>query len=76
MINLGPMTDRFSESGQKVVRRAIEESKQLGHNHLSIEHIFAASIMSVLIDLRTKQSGKDLEVFSFYICNFRFVILH
>jgi ATP-dependent Clp protease ATP-binding subunit ClpA len=42
MIDLGPMTDRFSESGQKVVRRAIEESKQLGHNHLSIEHIFAA----------------------------------
>jgi ATP-dependent Clp protease ATP-binding subunit ClpA len=42
MIDLGPMTDRFSESGQKVVRRAIEESKQRGHNHLSIEHIFAA----------------------------------
>lgn len=42
MINLGPMADRFSGSGQKVVRRAIEESKRLGHNHLSPEHIFAA----------------------------------
>jgi ATP-dependent Clp protease ATP-binding subunit ClpA len=49
MIDLGPMTDRFSASGQKVVRRAIEESKQLGHNHLSVEHIFAA-----LCDSETK----------------------
>jgi ATP-dependent Clp protease ATP-binding subunit ClpA len=42
MIDLGPMTERFALSGQKVVVRAIEESKRLGHNHLSIEHIFAA----------------------------------
>jgi len=38
MTELGSMTDRFSESGQKVVRRAIELSKQRGHNSLTIEH--------------------------------------
>jgi len=36
------MTDKFSESGQKVVRRAIEMSKSRDHNFLSVEHIFSA----------------------------------
>ncbi|MFN0087132.1 MAG: AAA family ATPase [Blastocatellia bacterium] len=42
MIDLGQMTDKFSESGQKVVRRAIEHSKSRDHNFLSVEHIFSA----------------------------------
>ncbi|MDX2034047.1 MAG: Clp protease N-terminal domain-containing protein, partial [Blastocatellia bacterium] len=42
MIDLGQMTDKFSESGQKVVRRAIELSKSRDHNFLSVEHIFSA----------------------------------
>lgn len=36
------MTDKFSETGQKVVRRAIEVSKSRDHNFLSVEHIFTA----------------------------------
>ncbi len=42
MIDLGQMTDKFSDSGQKVVRRAIEVSKSRDHNFLSVEHIFTA----------------------------------
>jgi hypothetical protein len=42
MIDLGPMTDRFSETGQKVVRRAIEVSKSHDHNFLSLSHVLAA----------------------------------
>jgi hypothetical protein len=42
MIDLGSMTDRFSETGQKVVRRAIEVSKSLDHNSLSLSHVLAA----------------------------------
>ncbi|MCI0661739.1 MAG: ATP-dependent Clp protease ATP-binding subunit [Acidobacteria bacterium] len=36
------MTDKFSETGQKVIFRAIEESKSREHNFLSVEHIFTA----------------------------------
>src|SRR5262245_41666589 len=36
------MTDKFSETGQKVIYRAIEESKSREHNFLSVEHIFTA----------------------------------
>jgi ATP-dependent Clp protease ATP-binding subunit ClpC len=36
------MTDKFSESGQKVLYRAIEVSKGRDHNFLSVEHIFTA----------------------------------
>ncbi len=36
------MTDKFSDTGQKVVRRAIEISKSRDHNFLSVEHIFTA----------------------------------
>jgi ClpA/ClpB-like protein len=42
MIQLGSMTDKFSETGQKVVRRAIEVSKSRNHNFLSLFHIFTA----------------------------------
>src|SRR6266542_746555 len=33
------MTDKFSETGQKVVRRAIEVSKSRDHNFLSVVHL-------------------------------------
>ncbi|MGE0128725.1 MAG: AAA family ATPase [Blastocatellales bacterium] len=36
------MTDKFSETGQKVVRRAIEVSKGRDHNFLSVVHVFTA----------------------------------
>jgi hypothetical protein len=42
MIDLGSMTDKFSEAGQKVLRRAIEVSRNCNHNFLSLLHIFAA----------------------------------
>lgn len=42
MLDLGPLTDKFSESGQKVIYRAIEESRRREHNFLSVEHIFTA----------------------------------
>lgn len=42
MFDLGPMTDKFSESGQKVIYRAIEVSKSRDHNFLSVEHVFTA----------------------------------
>ncbi len=42
MVDFGSMTDKFSETGQKVVRRAIEVSKSRYHNFLSLLHILAA----------------------------------
>jgi ATP-dependent Clp protease ATP-binding subunit ClpA len=42
VLDLGPLTDKFSESGQKVIYRAIEESRRRDHNFLSVEHIFTA----------------------------------
>src|SRR5262245_52719666 len=36
------MTDKFSETGQKVVRRAIEVSKSRDHNFLSVVQLFKA----------------------------------
>jgi Clp amino terminal domain, pathogenicity island component len=42
MIDLGSMTDKFSEAGQKLVRRAIEVSRSRDHNFLGLSHIFAA----------------------------------
>ena len=42
MIDLGSMTDKFSEAGQKVMRRAIEVSKSRDHNFLSLSHVFTA----------------------------------
>ena len=42
MIDIGSMTDNFSETGQKVVRRAIEVSKSRDHNFLSVVHVFTA----------------------------------
>jgi ATP-dependent Clp protease ATP-binding subunit ClpA len=42
VFDLGTMTDKFSESGQKVVHRALEESRRRDHNFLSVEHIFTA----------------------------------
>src|SRR5262245_46573473 len=42
MIELGSMTDKFSEAGQKVIRRAIDVSKSRDHNFLGVTHIFMA----------------------------------
>jgi len=42
MISLGPLRDKFSESAQKVINRAVEESRRREHNFLSVEHIFYA----------------------------------
>jgi ATP-dependent Clp protease ATP-binding subunit ClpC len=42
VLDLGPLTDKFSESGQQVIKRAIEESRRRDHNFLSVEHIFTA----------------------------------
>jgi len=42
MIDLGSMTDKFSETGQRVVRRAIDVSKSHEHNFLGLFHIFTA----------------------------------
>ena len=44
IVDLGSMTDKFSEAGQKVVRRAIELSKSHDHNFLSLAHLFAALV--------------------------------
>jgi ClpA/ClpB-like protein len=44
MIDLGSMTDKFTEAGQNVMRRAIELSKNCNHNVLSLSHIFSALI--------------------------------
>ncbi len=44
MIDLGSMTDKFSEAGQKVVRRAIDVSKSYDHNFLSLMHLFTALV--------------------------------
>ncbi len=42
MIDMGDFADRFSESGQRVMKRAYEESKQREHNFIAPEHIFLA----------------------------------
>jgi len=44
MIDLGAFQDKFSESGRRVMRRAIEESRHRDHNLIGPEHIFAALI--------------------------------
>src|SRR5215510_5935076 len=42
MIDLGSMTDKFTEKGQKVMRRAIEVSRSHDHNFLTLSHVFTA----------------------------------
>lgn len=46
MYDFGDFSDRFSESGQRVMKRAIEESRRREHNFIAPEHIFA-SILDV-----------------------------
>jgi Clp amino terminal domain, pathogenicity island component len=63
MIDLGSMTDKFSETGQKVVRRAIDVSKLRDHNFLSVLHVFTA-LSEVERDLfieAMRAAGVDLE---------------
>lgn len=64
MYDLGSMTDKFSESGQKVIVRAIEVSKSRDHNYLAVEHIFTAlSDIENNLYLETMQSiGLDPRV--------------
>ena len=61
MIDLGSMTDKFSETGQKVVRRAIEVSKSRDHNFLSVVHLFTAlgEIESALFSETMQAVGID-----------------
>jgi ATP-dependent Clp protease ATP-binding subunit ClpA len=55
------MTDKFSETGQKVVRRAIELSKSRDHNFLSLVHLFTAlgEIESALFSETMQAVGID-----------------
>jgi ATP-dependent Clp protease ATP-binding subunit ClpC len=55
------MTDKFSESGQKVIYRAIEVSKGRDHNFLSVEHIFTAlsEVESALYNESLQAMGID-----------------
>jgi ATP-dependent Clp protease ATP-binding subunit ClpA len=59
--DLGSMTDKFSETGQKVIYRAIEVSKSRDHNFLSIEHIFTAlnDVESTLFNESMQSIGLD-----------------
>ncbi len=61
MIDLGSMTDKFSETGQKVVRRAIEVSKGRDHNFLSVVHVFTAlgDVESALFNETMQAVGID-----------------
>jgi len=61
VIDLGSMTDKFSETGQKVVRRAIEVSKSRDHNFLSVVHLFSAlgEIESALFSETMQAVGID-----------------
>src|SRR5262252_6688472 len=61
MIDLGSMTDKFSEAGQKVMRRAIEVSKSRDHNFLSLSHVFTAlsEIESELFAEAMRAAGAD-----------------
>jgi ATP-dependent Clp protease ATP-binding subunit ClpC len=61
VIDLGSMTDKFSETGQKVVRRAIELSKSRDHNFLSLVHLFTAlgEIESALFSETMQAVGID-----------------
>src|SRR5215475_2972460 len=42
MMDLGSMTDKFSETGQNVVRRAIDASRTRDHHFLGLLHVFTA----------------------------------
>lgn len=44
MIDLGQYQDKFTESGRRVMTRAIEESRHRDHNFIASEHILAALI--------------------------------
>jgi Clp amino terminal domain, pathogenicity island component len=61
MIDLGSMTDKFSETGQKVMRRAIEVSRSHDHGFLSLSHVFTAlsEIESALFAEAMRAAGID-----------------
>src|SRR6266542_1583798 len=61
MIDLGSMTDKFSETGQKVMRRAIEVSRSHDHGFLSLSHVFTAlsEIESALFAEAMRAVGVD-----------------
>jgi ATP-dependent Clp protease ATP-binding subunit ClpC len=73
VFDLGTMTDKFAESGQKVVHRALEESRRRDHNFLSVEHIFTAlgdvenqlytdSIQAIGLDPQAVNNALDVEL--------------
>ena len=44
MIDLGAYKDKFSESGQRVLEHALNESRQRDQNYVAIEHILKALV--------------------------------
>ncbi len=56
-----PFIDKFSESGQKAIFRAVEESRRREHNFLSVEHIFYAlgEVESPLLTKVLQSNGVD-----------------
>lgn len=66
MFDLGTMTDKFSESGQKVIYRALEESRRRDHNFISVEHIFTAlgEVESQLYAESIQEVGLDPQMVS------------
>ena len=61
MIDIGSMTDKFSRTAQKVIRRAVETSKNCDHNFLSVIHIFTAlgEVESALFTETMQAVGAD-----------------
>ncbi len=61
MLSLGPLTDKFSESAQQVLFRALEESRRREHHCLSVEHIFYAlgEVESPLLTKVLQSNGAD-----------------
>ena len=61
MLTLGPVTDKFSESAQKVLSHAIKEARRREHNFLSVEHIFYAlgEVESPLLTKVLQSNGVD-----------------
>jgi len=42
MVDLGAYRDKFGESGQRVLEKALGESKRRDQNYITVEHIIHA----------------------------------
>ena len=42
MIDFEQFQDKFSDSGQRVMKRAVDESRRRDHNQIAPEHVFVA----------------------------------